>query len=511
VSIEQQKLGFTLSDTRISEALKLIQEVGDLEAIRAMMDWDQQTGMPHGAGAVRGDQVATLQGLIHERWTDSRLGQLLQELAPIVQQPEYSDADRGLVRTSLRAYEQATKLPRAFVEELERGRVLAHEAWVKARRDNDFAGYAPVLERMIGYYREMADYYGYKDNRYDALLDIYEPGLTVQQVDELFEPVKEVSTSLLKRIQQSGKTVDTSFLTGEYGKDQQRDLCAVLLNNIGYDFERGWLAISAHPFTLSVGAPFDVRLTTRYDRYMPTSIMAALHEGGHGLYEQGTSPAFVRTPLANGASLGVHESQSRLWENAIGRSAAFWQAQYHHVQEAFPAFRDIDVKTFVRALNNVESSLIRVEADEVTYNLHIVIRYELEKALINGELSVNELPQAWNDKYRSYLGIVPDSDANGVLQDVHWTFGMGYFPTYTLGNVYGAQIYATLRREFPDFDARVAGGDTSFVLNWLRDHLYVHGVTYLPRDLIERVTGEAPNTEYFKKYITEKVNKVYGF
>jgi carboxypeptidase Taq len=238
--------------------------------------------------------------------------------------------------------------------------------------------------------------------------------------------------------------------------------------------------------------------------------MAAIHEGGHALYEQGSAPTLARTPVAGGASLGPHESQSRLWENAIGRSEAFWRGQYHLAQQAFPEqLRGVSVETFTRALNKVEPSLIRVEADEVTYNLHIIIRFELEQALVNGELSVQEAPAAWNAKYREYLGVTPPSDVDGVMQDMHWTSGFGYFPTYTLGNLYGAQIYATLRRELPDFDERLARGDTAFVLSWLREHMYVYGATYRPADLIERVTGEAPNPRYFREYLTSKFAKVY--
>jgi len=238
--------------------------------------------------------------------------------------------------------------------------------------------------------------------------------------------------------------------------------------------------------------------------------MAALHEAGHGLYEQGCSPALVRTPLAGGASLGAHESQSRLWENAIGRTLPFWQGQYHILKEIFPEqFEHVDIETFVLALNKVQPSLIRVEADEVTYNLHILIRFELENALVNGELAVDDLPAAWNAKYLEYLGIEPANDAEGVLQDVHWTSGFGYFPTYTLGNLYGAQILDALQTAFPDFDARLAAGDTDFVLNWLRERMHTFGAIYLPEDLIERVTGAAPDPQYFVRYLTSKFEHIY--
>jgi carboxypeptidase Taq len=281
---------------------------------------------------------------------------------------------------------------------------------------------------------------------------------------------------------------------------------------MGYDFSYGGIAQSPHPFTTSFGSPFDVRVTIRPDvHYLAAALMAAIHEGGHAVYEQGSASTLVRTPVAGGASMGAHESQSRLWENAIGRSLPYWQGQYAAVIEAFPRqFTDVDVVTFARALNKVQPSLIRVEADEVTYNLHILVRFELERALINGEISVESLPELWNARYRQYLGIEPANNAEGVLQDIHWTFGFGYFPTYTLGNLYGAQIYATLRRTFPDFDERLARGDTGFILNWLREHMYVFGAVYQPEELIQRVTDEKPNPEYFVRYLTNKFEAVYN-
>lgn len=507
---EQQNIYFTRGNERIGKLLRLLQEITDLEALQALADWDQQTGMPEGASEVRSHQAATLQGLIHERWTAPHLGELLSELQETVQQASFTDADRGLVRHARRLYDRATKLPRQLVEELQRARVINHDVWVRARAQNDFTSFSPCLEHMVNLQREVADRYGYQENRYDALLDVYEPELTARRVEQFFVPVREASTSLLQRIQASGKKIETSFLQGNFSEAQQKALAEKLLKCIGYNFSRGQMAISAHPFTTSLGAPQDVRLTVRYSDLLPMSMMSALHEGGHALYEQGCASALLRTPLACGTSLGIHESQSRLWENAIGRSEAFWRGQYALVQEAFPQqFQQISVADFARALNHVEASLIRVEADEVTYNLHVIIRFELEKALINGEMSVASLPRLWNEKYRSYLGVEPDSDTNGVLQDVHWTFGFGYFPTYTLGNLYGAQIYHTLRQHFADFDQRLASGETAFILSWLNEHLYQYGSIYHPDELIQHVTGEAANPRYFVDYLTDKFSRIY--
>jgi carboxypeptidase Taq len=503
---------FTYSDARINELLDLMHEIADLSALGSIAEWDQNTAMPAGATQVRGFQMATIQGVLHERWTSSRLGDLLGELRQKVQQASFSDADRGLVREALRGYEKATKLPRKLVEEIARVQAGSFDVWRRARENNDFASFAPWLSSTVALEREVADRLGFVETRYDALLDEYEPGMTTRKLDALFKPVRETSKRLLQRIEASGNVIDASCLEGEFPVAQQIVLSEHLLRDMGYDFSRGQVAQSPHPFTTSFGSPFDVRLTVHPDKhYLQASVMAAIHEGGHALYEQGSAPTLVRTPVAGGASMGAHESQSRLWENCIGRSEPYWQGQYSAVRETFPAqFAQVDVATFARALNKVQPSLIRIEADEVTYNLHIIVRFELEKALINGDVAVESLPRLWNAKYREYLGVEPANDAQGVLQDVHWTSGFGYFPTYTLGNLFAAQIFHTLQAAFPDFDSRLASGDTSFILTWLREHMYAVGAIYLPEELMQRVTGEVPNPEYFTRYLTNKFEKIYN-
>src|SRR6266480_6016628 len=503
---------FTRSDARISELLDHLHQIADLQALGAIAEWDQNTAMPGRAAEVRGFQVAALQGILHELWTNTRLGNLLRELLEPVQQAVFTDADRGLVREALRAHERATKLPRKLVEELAHVQATSFEAWRSAREHSDFARFAPMLSRTITLRREVADHLGFAETRYDALLYEYEPGITSSKLDRLFTPVREASRSLLQRIEASGNTIDASFLEGLFPAEQQIALCEHLLHNMGYDFSRGQMAQSPHPFTTSFGSPFDVRVTVRPQvNFLQASLMAAIHEGGHAVYEQGSSPTIARTPVAGGASMGTHESQSRLWENAIGRSEPYWQGQFAAVKEEFPyQFARVDITTFVRALNKVRPSLIRVEADEVTYNLHIIVRYELEKAMVNGDVAVETLPGLWNAKYREYLGIEPTNDAEGVLQDIHWSSGFGYFPTYTLGNLYAAQIFHELRAVFPGFDQRLASGDTSFLLDWLRDHMYKFGAIYLPVELIERVTDEPPTPQYFTRYLNAKFEKIYG-
>ena len=503
---------FTRSDTRISELLDIMHEIADLAALGSLAEWDQNTAMPDGAAEVRGYQMATLQGVLHEHWTSPRLGKLLDELSERVQQAAYSDADRGLLRQARRDYDHATKLPRTLVEEIARVQAASFTAWRRARENNDFASFAPLLSRTVAIQREVADRLGFAETRYDALLDEYEPGMTARKLEALFTPIRETSRSLLQRIEASGNTVDASCLEGDFTATQQMTLGERILQHMGYDFSRGQIAVSPHPFTTSFGSPFDVRLTTRINkRHIQEALMADIHEGGHALYEQGSSPTLARTPVAGGASMGAHESQSRLWENPIGRSTAYWQGQFSVLQELFPEhYANIDAATFARALNKVQPSLIRIEADEVTYNLHIMVRFELEKALINGDVAIETLPSLWNAKYREYLGIVPPNDAQGVLQDIHWTSGFGYFPSYTLGNLYAAQIFSTLQKVFPDFDARLASGDTRFVLKWLQQHMYSLGAIYQPEDLIKRVTNEAPDPSYFARYLTAKFEKIYN-
>ena len=503
---------FTESDERIGELLAIVHSIADLQALGSLAEWDQNTAMPPGAAAVRGHHMATLQGVLHERWTSPQLGKLLSQLEGAVQQETYSDADRGLVREALRFYNRSNKLSRTLVEELARVQAASFAAWRTARQQSDFTLFAPSLTRLIALQREIADRFGYIETRYDALLNEYEPGMTTHKLNALFAPIRETSKNLLERIEASGHTVDASCLKGNFAEATQMVLCDRLLRTMHYDFSRGQLAQSPHPFTTSFGSPFDVRVTTRTNTsYLAMSLMAAIHEGGHALYEQGSDPHLVRTPVAGGASMGAHESQSRLWENGIGRSLPYWQGQYAAVQEAFPAqFADVDVATFARALSKVEPSFIRVEADEVTYNLHIMVRFELERAMVNGDIAVETLPGLWNAKYREYLGIEPANDAEGILQDVHWTNGFGYFPTYTLGNLYAAQIFHTLHSVFPDFDARLATGDTAFIYEWLRDHMYTVGAIYHPEELIKRVTGEAPNPTYFTHYLTSKFENIYG-
>jgi carboxypeptidase Taq len=505
-------LSLTLDNPDLKELTAYTRESADLGSLAALAGWDQETAMPPGGAEARGRQSAAIGALLHERQTAPQIREWLDRLEPRVAASPFTDADRGMVREVRRDYETSVKLPTALVRELAEVGAAAFEAWRRAREHNAFQEFAPLLKRMVTLQREVADRLGYPEQRYDALLDLYEPGLTYRQAAPLLARAREASIDVLQRIRSSGHPADNSLLRGHFGTEQQLRVCNDALRSIGYDFQRGVLAQSAHPFTTGIASPSDVRLTVRVqEQLLSAAVMAALHEGGHGLYEQNLPAALAGTPVGRVVSLGAHESQSRLWENAIGRSEAYWRYQLPALRAVFPdQLRDVEPAAFARALCQVQPSLIRVEADEVTYNLHIIVRFELEAALIGGDIEVDDLPALWNERYEQYLGVRPERDADGVLQDIHWSHGSyGYFPTYTLGNLYAAQIYSAIRRAFPDFDARLASDGPRFILDWLREHMYRYAAVYTPAELIERVTGEPPNPEYFARYLRERYNWVY--
>jgi carboxypeptidase Taq len=508
-----EALTFTRTDAELDELFERSQELSDLGNLLGLLGWDQQVKMPPQANQVRGPQLATLQALLHERQTSPRIGELLNALEPRVQGDSYTDADRGLVRLVRRNYDQATKIHATLVREVAEASSEAWGAWEQAKPANDFASFAPHLRKLVKLMRQVADHLGYQGAPYNALLDQYEPDMTLDTLNPILDRVREATVDLLRRIQASGRKIDTTCLHGAFDTAKQLDLCKALLQKMGYRFDAGRMDQSSHPFTGGGGSPFDVRLTVRVDpTYFPAALMAAAHEGGHALYEQGCNPALARTILAGGASMGLHESESRLWENYIGRSLPFWKHHFGLLRDAFPeTFSRHTVEELVPALNEVKPSLIRVEADEVTYNLHIIIRFELEQGLINGDIDVADLPSLWNLKYQEYLGVTPTTDTAGVLQDIHWSGGsFGYFPTYTLGNLYAAQIYHTLRRAFPDYDQRLEAEGTGFILDWLREHMYAYGQVYAPGEVARKVTGEDLNPEHFVQYANAKFGALYG-
>ena len=479
-------------------------DVNALHMAGSVLDWDQQTYMPEGGNAARARHAEALSRMAHEIFTaDATRGAL--EAA----RGEAEGDDALMIPVVSRDLDLATKLPTALVAKKAGLASLAHEEWVKARAANDFASFAPTLEKMFDIAREEAEHLGYGDGEmYDALLDQYEQGATAAEARAMFDALKGPQVALVKEIAQRPET-DDAILYGDWPEAKQREFSLKLIAAIGYDMDRGRLDKAPHPFctTFSVG---DVRLTTRYKDYLPSAIFGSLHEAGHGVYEQGSPMAWDGTPLAGGVSLGLHESQSRTWENIVGRSKPFWSRFLPDLQATFPGLGQVKLDEFYRKINKVRPTLIRVEADELTYNLHVLVRFEIEQAILNGDLKVTDLPDAWNAKYEEYLGITPDSDANGCLQDVHWSMGsIGYFPTYTMGNVLSYAIWRKLQEAVGDTDALMAAGHFEPILGWLEENLYRYGRSIPPKELVVKITGEPMNPQPYLDGLSAKYREIY--
>lgn len=492
----------------MASSLDLLKErMYDLDALHAanaMMDWDQQCLMPPGGGTARAEHTSRLSRMAHEIFTDDATGTLIER----AKGEANSEDDIALVRRVKRDYDLATKLPSDFLAKRSHLASLAHEKWVEARAANDFKGFAPILEQMFDMAREEANMRGWKDHIYDALLDTYEEGATAADARAMYDGLKAPIGSLLGKIKQAQQP-DDSVLHGTWSEELQKQLTLDMVSQIGFDLKRGRQDTAPHPFCTgwSIG---DVRITTRFKPYLGSAIFGSLHEAGHGMYEQGTPEAWDRSPLGGGVSLGIHESQSRLWENIVGRSFEFWSYFYGKTQRTFPALSNIPLEDFYRAINKVEPSLIRVEADEVTYNFHTMIRFELECDLLEGKLLIKDLPAAWNAKYKQYLGVEPQNDSEGCLQDVHWSGGMiGYFPTYSIGNILSYQFWNRLQSELPGAKAKMAEGNFSEIHDWLDSKIYKMGRKLSPKDLIRSVTGKAMDQTDYVNGLTAKYSAIY--
>jgi len=493
----------------LAQLKELTAEIIDLRAAQGLLGWDLETYMPPEGAETRAHQRSTLAKLSHQMLTSETMGNLLKTL----RKQKLDRIDQALVREVAKEYDRETKIPVKLVQEMTEVTAKAHPIWVSARKDNKFSNFAPVLEKIIDLNRQTTKVIGYQDSPYNALLDLYEPTLTVKQTDTLFSALKKDLVPLVKAIQESPKKPDAGFLRNKtYPEDKQWEFTITVLEAMGFDFARGRQDKAAHPFTMGMSSR-DVRLTTRvFKTDIVSALFSSLHEGGHGLYEQGVDPALARTFLDGGVSLGIHESQSRLWENLVGRSKAFWTYFYPKLKKLFPKPLDgITMQQFYKAINTVEPSFIRVEADEVTYNLHIMLRYEIEKALIEGDLKVKDIPAVWNKNMKSYLGITPPSDTLGCLQDVHWSHGsFGYFPTYTLGNLHSVQFFNTAKKQVKSLEDQIAKGKLLPLKNWLNQEIHHHGHVELPDELSRRVTGEPLNSRYFVEYLWAKYGEIYG-
>ncbi len=485
-----------------------VREVGALASVEELLGWDQETYMPaHGLKA-RAEQLAAMARITHERQTNPQIGELLNRLDGSITDPQ----PLANLREIRRGYDRAVKIPADLVARIARASSLAREAWASAREASDFSRFAPNLEELLALKREVAELLGYDGEPYDALLDEFEPGERAETVAAVFAALRKPLSDFVRRLSEAKKKPDASIIHRRFPRDAQAAFARKLSKAIGFDFDSGRIDVSTHPFC-SGTTPGDVRLTTRYDEtFFSPAIFGVLHETGHGLYEQGFDPEHRFTPLGAAVSLGIHESQSRLWENIVGRSRAFWEKHYPDCRTAFPeALGDVSLDDFVGAINSVQPSMIRVEADEVTYNLHIILRFELERDMVSGSLSVKDIPEAWNAKMQELLGITPANDAEGCLQDIHWSMGgFGYFPTYTLGNLYAAQFYAAAERDIPDLTDRIRRGDCRTLLDWLRANIHRHGQRYRAGELVEKVTGRPLSIQPLMDYLRGKFSPVYG-
>ncbi len=494
------------------ELCQHVRQTSYLESTMALLEWDQQTKLPKQADGFRSEQITFLAGEIHQRRTDKRIGDWLGELShsELAADP-ISDAG-ATIRELNRAFEKQTKIPASLVRQLAQAASVGQTMWVEARKNNDFKSFAPQLKKIFELKKEEAEAIGYDECAYDALLDEFEPGAKTSDVASVLDALRVDLVPLVAEIKESGAKPPVDILRRKFPIDKQKLFCRETSAKIGFDYDRGRLDITYHPFCTELG-PNDCRITSRYDEnFLNSAFFGILHESGHGIYEQGLRGDFYGLPPGKFCSLGIHESQSRLWENLVGRSISFWQHFYPRAQELFPeALIDVPLNDFCQAINHVEPSLIRVEADEATYNLHIIIRFQLEQDVINGDLSVDELPSAWNDKYKEFLGIVPLTDSDGVLQDVHWSAGLvGYFPTYALGNLYASQFYEAAKSELGEFDKPFRDGNFAPLKQWLNQNIHERGQCLSGPELGKRVTGKDLSHDVLIKQLREKLAPIYG-
>lgn len=496
-----------------SELVGLLQGVELLGSCGSVLSWDEQTCMPPGGAEHRANQLGFLAGLTHERRIAPRIGELLAELENCGNWSDPNADEPVNVREARRVYDRATKLPQRLVEELSRTTSLAQQCWISARKTSDFAAFQPWLTKVIALKREEAAAIGSVSGvAYDALLDDYEPGMTTAEIAAVFEPLRAALVPLVSAIRQAPRQPRTEIVQRRFPKAAQREFLEVAARKIGFDFDRGRIDESAHPFCSGFG-PGDCRLTTRFDEHhFNSAFFGTLHEAGHGIYEQGLCAASLGLGIGQACSLGIHESQSRMWENFVGRSRSFWEYFYPQAQRSFPeALGDISLDEFHFAINDVRPSYIRVEADEVTYNLHIMLRFELEQRLLAGELETPDLPDAWNTLFQKSFDMTPPDAARGCMQDVHWSAGLlGYFPTYALGNMYAAQFFEAARLDLGDFNAMFARGEFSPLKDWLNEKIHRHGKRYPARQLVEVVTGQKLSHAPLLKQLTSKFVPLYG-
>jgi carboxypeptidase Taq len=497
-SVESSPVGTDLRTLR-----ERLAEISDIQRSVGALFWDQRVSMPPLGSPARAEAVATLGRIAHDRFVDDEIGSLLERLRPLEESLEYDSDDASLIRVTRRDWEKERRVPSELRTEMLRAASEGHLTWVEARKNNDFASFLPVLEKNLGLKKRYVECFEWDDSPYTALLDDFEPFMKTTEVAEVFDTVKPVLSELVREAPQ----IDAGFLEDHYPEQLQQEFGERVLATFGFTDGSWRLDTTAHPFCISFSTR-DVRLTTRYDATGLHSLWSSMHEAGHGLYAHGIAPSLERTPLANAPSLGLNESQSRTWENLVGRSRPFWTHWYEPLQETFPdQLGSVGLDDFVAAVNRAEPGLIRVDADETTYSLHIILRFDLERQLIEERLAPKDVPEAWNEGMRELLGLDVPNDAMGVLQDVHWSSGgIGYFPTYALGNVISLQIWSVVREAIPDLDAQLEAGELEGLSTWLRENLYSLGRKLTPKETIERLTGGPTiDPQPYLAYLREKL------
>ncbi len=493
-----------------NDFIEAVREINYLRSAEGLLMWDPETFMPRGGIEDRSKQLAALSTIIHQKLTSRRITDMLKDLQSGKVYDTLSLEQQANIREVAWEHHRASALPTELVTRLAKTKSLSSNKWIEAKKKSDFSLFAPYLSEILEIKKQEADAIGHNGQPYDALLDEFEPGLKTSQVTSLFASLRDKLIPIVSRIIDSGKRPDISFLSEDFPVDAQKNYNFDIARQLGFNFERGRIDESMHPFTS--GGLHDTRFTTKYDpQEMRFALFATIHETGHALYEQGYLDEHYATPMGQAVSYGIHESQSRMWENIIGRSLPFWKYHYPGLRETFPEqLGRVDVNDFHAAVNDVHPSLIRVEADEVTYNLHILLRFEMETALLNNELQLDEAPQVWNEKMDTFLKIDVPDDANGVLQDIHWSLGyFGYFPTYTLGNLYAAQFYQQMNTEIPDLDEKIEQGQFNVILNWLREKIHVKGKFLRANDLVNAVTNKDLDENIFIGYLKEKYSGLY--
>ena len=493
---------------KLTEFKEYLTKIEHLNSAIGVLYWDMRVGIPKKAIPYRGEVLGYLSGEEYKLQTSDKMKEFIEYFKSV---DGLDHITKSMVKNAEKNYNQTKKIPEDRYKEYVILSSKSEAAWEEAKEKSDFNIFKPYLEKVVEFKKEFINYWGYDKNKYDTLLDFYEPGITVEKLDKVFGEVRDAIVSLLKRIQESGQDINCDFFNKSFKKEEQEAFSVYVLEKMGYDFEAGRLDESVHPFTINFDNK-DVRITTHYyENDFKSALFSCIHEGGHALYEQDIPDDLKGTMLGTGVSMGIHESQSRFYENIIGRSKAFWKYFYDEAKKRFPQFKEVSLEDFYRGINKVEPSLIRTEADELTYSLHVIIRYEIEKALINGDIEVSDLPKVWNEKYKEYIGVEPKNDGEGVLQDMHWSDGsFGYFPSYALGNLYGAQFLNKLSEEVPSFYEDIEKGQLKTIHNWLKENIHRHGAVYTPEELIKKVTKEELNAKYFIDYLNKKYSEVYN-